>query len=106
MGKGLLPSLYFRRWTRSHAAVFRSLGRCVVIGHLAASVLEQIAGKSLSILRQWSPLQLAAEAPSQAEDEQTCSSEELALLLEELPCLPAVASTLACGSPSTSIPKS
>ena len=59
---GYRPSLYFCRWTRSHAAVFRSLGRCVVIGHLAVSILEQLAGKSLGLLREFTDLQLASSA--------------------------------------------
>lgn len=41
--------LCFRRWTRSRAAVFRSLGQCVTIGHLALNVLERLAGKSTSL---------------------------------------------------------
>lgn len=41
--------LCFRRWTRSRAAVFRSLGQCVTIGHLALNVLERLAGKTTSL---------------------------------------------------------
>ncbi len=66
---GYRPSLYFCRWTRSHAAVFRSLGRCVVIGHLAVSILEQLAGKSLGLLREFTDLQLASSAQELEEQE-------------------------------------
>ena len=38
--------LYFRRWTRSSAAVFHSLGHCVTIGHLSSSVLERLSAKT------------------------------------------------------------
>lgn len=69
---GAIPALYFRRWTRSHAAIFRSLGRCVVIGHLAASVLEQLAGKSLNLLREWTALQQAsADQPEEGQETET-----------------------------------
>lgn len=82
VGVGLMPSLHFRRWTRSHAAVFRSLGRCVVIGHLAASVLERLAGKSLSLLREWTTLQLAYTDQVPADDE--AEANQVPAGLEEL----------------------
>ena len=41
--------LYFRRWTRSRAAVFHSLGHCVTIGHLTASVLERLSAKTMTL---------------------------------------------------------
>lgn len=75
-------ALYFRRWTRSHAAVFRSLGRCVVIGHLAISVLERLAGKSQNLLREFTLLQLT---PQEREEEQDES--EATLLIDRLPHL-------------------
>ena len=41
--------LYFRRWTRSSAAVFHSLGHCVTIGHLSSSVLERLSAKTTTL---------------------------------------------------------
>lgn len=41
--------LYFRRWTRSRAAVFHSLGHCVTIGHLTGSVLERLSAKTMTL---------------------------------------------------------
>lgn len=41
--------LYFRRWTRSSAAVFHSLGHCVTIGHLSSSVLERLSAKTTKL---------------------------------------------------------
>lgn len=41
--------LYFRRWTRSSAAVLHSLGHCVTIGHLSSSVLERLSAKTTTL---------------------------------------------------------
>ncbi|WP_152568328.1 hypothetical protein [Porphyromonas sp. COT-290 OH3588] len=41
--------LWFRRWSRSRAAVFHSLGTAVMIGRLSSSVLDSLARKSRTL---------------------------------------------------------
>lgn len=42
--------LWFRRWSRSRAAVFRSLGKGVAIGHLSTKVLASLERKTTTLL--------------------------------------------------------
>lgn len=43
---GIRQSLRFLRWSRRAFATFRSLGREVTIGHLAAHIVERLSLKS------------------------------------------------------------
>lgn len=42
--------LWFRRWSRSRAAVFHSLGQAVAIGHLRATVLARLERKTATLI--------------------------------------------------------
>lgn len=42
--------LWFRRWSRSRAAVFRSLGKSVAIGHLSVTILTRLERKTPTLL--------------------------------------------------------
>ncbi|MDO4692894.1 MAG: hypothetical protein Q4A64_08485 [Porphyromonadaceae bacterium] len=41
--------LWFRRWSRSRAAVFHSLSAAVMIGRLSSSILDSLARKSRTL---------------------------------------------------------
>ncbi len=69
--------LCFRRWTRSRAAVFRSLGQCVTIGHLALNVLERLAGKSSSLTVRISTLGLLRTEEQEELQEEALESARL-----------------------------
>ena len=73
--------LCFRRWTRSRAAVFRSLGQCVTIGHLALNVLERLAGKSSSLTVRISKLGLLRTEEQEEQEELQEEALESARLL-------------------------
>ena len=68
--------LYFRRWTRSSAAVFHSLGHCVTIGHLSSSVLERLSAKTTTLAT--TPAVCGTLAPTEG------SCEEAEAMLSEL----------------------
>lgn len=51
----LVHSLRFRRWSRSGAAAFRSIGREVTIGNLRANVVSRLFRKDTMV-----PLELAS----------------------------------------------
>ena len=61
--------LYFRRWTRSSAAVFHSLGHCVTIGHLSSSVLERLSAKTTTLAT--TPAVCGTLAPTEGSREET-----------------------------------
>lgn len=61
--------LYFRRWTRSSAAVFHSLGHCVTIGHLSSSVLERLSAKTTTLAT--TPAVCGTLAPTEGSCEET-----------------------------------
>ena len=73
--------LYFRRWTRSSAAVFHSLGHCVTIGHLSSSVLERLSAKTTTLAT--TPAVCGALAPTEGSREEAEVLEE-AMLSEML----------------------
>mgnify|MGYP000960946535 CR=1 FL=1 len=68
--------LYFRRWTRS-AAVFHSLGHCVTIGHLTASVLERLSAKTMTLATTSAVCGLLTPSAGENEEEQEAHEETL-----------------------------
>lgn len=65
LGRHSQPALLcFSRWSRSKAAVFRSLSQHVVIGHLKASVLARLERKT-SLLRSACATDVSAEQETQ-----------------------------------------
>lgn len=70
--------LYFRRWTRSRAAVFHSLGHCVTIGHLTTSILERLSAKTMTLATTSSVCGLLT--PSAGENEEGQEAHEEVLL--------------------------
>ena len=70
--------LYFRRWTRSSAAVFHSLGHCVTIGHLSSSVLERLSAKTTTLAT--TPAVCGTLAPTEGSREEAEILEEGMLL--------------------------
>lgn len=69
--------LYFRRWTRSRAAVFHSLGHCVTIGHLTASVLERLSVKTMTLATASAVWGLLTTSAGENEEEQEAQEETL-----------------------------
>ena len=69
--------LYFRRWTRSSAAVFHSLGHCVTIGHLSSSVLERLSAKTTTLAT--TPAVCGTFAPTEGSREEAEVLEEAML---------------------------
>lgn len=64
--------LWFRRWSRSRAAVFHSLGQAVVIGHLRATVLARLERKTATLIhRTWQGSALAYPNKWETEREDT-----------------------------------
>ena len=60
----------FRRWTRSRAAVFHSLGHCVTIGHLTGSVLERLSAKTMTLATTSAVCGLPTPSVGENEEEQ------------------------------------
>lgn len=77
MGKSacrLAAPLWFRRWSRSRAAVFHSLRSVVLIGRLRTSVLLSLGRKSMTLSVELcregaSPLELGHSLPGEVEDD-------------------------------------
>lgn len=64
-------TLWFRRWSRSRAAVFRSLGRSVAIGHLTNKVLVRLERKTKTLLSlDVHPMQMHTPLYDAAEDDE------------------------------------
>ncbi len=69
--------LYFRRWTRSRAAIFHSLGHCVTIGHLTGSVLERLSAKTMTLATTSAVCGLLTPSVGENEEEQEAHKETL-----------------------------